>query len=85
MWCWHYRIHNDDGSGKTATAVTLTEVLPANSVYVWESAKVQGKPARPRGVGTLALDLGDIAHGAWVQVEYSLADKPAESAEGMGE
>ncbi len=66
-----YRIENTDKDGRGASSVTLTETLPAEIGYVWESARLGGKPCSVTGTNPLVFTLGPLAPRQQIEVEYA--------------
>ena len=67
-----YRIANTDDKNRPAAKIELTEVLPPDVEYVWESARLNGRPYEIRGLNPLCFELGPLAAGGAVEVSYSV-------------
>jgi hypothetical protein len=65
-----YQVRLAGQTGIGAAGVTLSEILEAEEVYVWNSGRVGGVAQNPAGVNPLTFDLGPLPAAGTVEVVY---------------
>lgn len=74
-----HRIFNSDAHYRDAANVKLSDQAPEGTVYVYGSARIGGAAYHPSGSSPLLFDIGPLAFGAHVEVEYSVLPADAGS------
>jgi hypothetical protein len=63
-------IRNIDAQRRAASAVIVTDKLPSELEYEWDSALVDGRAAQVAGANPYTFRLGSLAPGATLQLVY---------------
>jgi hypothetical protein len=65
-----YVVRHASSGGLNASAVSLTESLPPDEMYVWNSGRVNNTLKNPTGTNPLVFNLGPLRDGETIEIAY---------------